>query len=324
MRPPSVYAKPSCPAADPCDLLRLLHGPHRLACRLLMVLLSQQGWTAAQISDLLGYDPGTVRRWIHRYQRHGASALADRPRAGRPRLGSPTLAQRILRLLQQPGAWTIPRLWQRLGRPAISLRTLHRRVAEVAAWSPRATPTATRSSPTCTATSVACPQVRWCWPRTRPTSTCCPGSARPAKRPLLLPGHPQGRQRQLHRLLRAAAGRLPGRAAGRGGLRQRHHPPLQGRRAVAGRPPADAGAARGALQPPRQPGRADLGRAQGTAGEQPDPDHPRARPPGARLLPPAHHRADAGDRRAAQLALAARGLRAELQGGRLAPARTFI
>src|SRR6266540_4112187 len=82
MRPPSVYAKPSCPAADPCDLLRLLH----------------------------------------------------RPRAGRPRLGSPTLAQRILRLLQQPGAWTIPRLWQRLGRPAISLRTLHRRVAEVAAW----------------------------------------------------------------------------------------------------------------------------------------------------------------------------------------------
>jgi hypothetical protein len=27
MRPPSVYAKPSCPAADPCDLLRLLHGP---------------------------------------------------------------------------------------------------------------------------------------------------------------------------------------------------------------------------------------------------------------------------------------------------------
>ena len=33
MRPPSVYAKPSCPAADPCDLLVLLHGPHRIACR---------------------------------------------------------------------------------------------------------------------------------------------------------------------------------------------------------------------------------------------------------------------------------------------------
>jgi hypothetical protein len=27
MRPPSVYAKPSCPAGDSCDLLGLLHGP---------------------------------------------------------------------------------------------------------------------------------------------------------------------------------------------------------------------------------------------------------------------------------------------------------
>jgi transposase len=129
-----VYAKPSCPAADPCDLLRLLHGPHRLACRLVMILLSQQGFPASQIADLLGYDPATVRRWIHRYQQHGPGALADRPRAGRPRLGSPRLGQRIGRLLRQPKAWTIGRLWQQLGRPTISLRTLHRRVGEVAAW----------------------------------------------------------------------------------------------------------------------------------------------------------------------------------------------
>ncbi len=134
MRPPSVYAKPSCPAADPCDLLGLLHGPHRSACRLVMILLSQQGFSAAQIAGLLGYDPSTVRRWIHRYHQHGTRALADRPRSGRPRLGSPKLTQQILRLLQQPNAWTIPRLWQRLGRPTISLRTLHRRVREVAAW----------------------------------------------------------------------------------------------------------------------------------------------------------------------------------------------
>ena len=134
MRPPSVYAKPSCPAHDPCDLLRLLHGPHRIACRLLMILLSQQGWTATQIADLLGYDPSTVRRWIHRYQRHGTTGLADRPRTGRPRLGSPTLGRRILRLLGQPKAWTIGRLWHAAGRPPISLRTLHRRVREVANW----------------------------------------------------------------------------------------------------------------------------------------------------------------------------------------------
>jgi hypothetical protein len=31
MRPPSVYAKRSCPAGDPCDLLGLLHGPTGLA-----------------------------------------------------------------------------------------------------------------------------------------------------------------------------------------------------------------------------------------------------------------------------------------------------
>jgi hypothetical protein len=74
-----VYANPSCPAACTCDLLGLLHGPHRVACRLVMILLSQQGFSASQIAGLLGYDPATVRRWIHRYQRHGTPALADRP-----------------------------------------------------------------------------------------------------------------------------------------------------------------------------------------------------------------------------------------------------
>jgi hypothetical protein len=184
MRPPSVYANPTCPAACPCDLLHLLHGPHRLACRLLMILLSQQGWTAVQIADLLGYDPSTVRRWIHRYQRHGAAALADRPRSGRPRLGSPKLTQRIRRLLTQPRAWTIPRLWQALGRPPISLRTCTGGWARSQhgggpAWSPRAIPTVTRPSPTSTSSSATCPTARSCWPKTRPTSTCCHGSAPP-------------------------------------------------------------------------------------------------------------------------------------------------
>jgi transposase len=134
MRPPSVYAKPSCPAGCPCDLLRLLHGPHRVACRLVMVLLSHHGLPAVTIAGLLGCDPSTVRRWIHRYDACGASGLADRPRAGRPRLGSPRLHQRILRLLAQPKAWTVGRLWRALGRPQLSQRTLRRRVREVAAW----------------------------------------------------------------------------------------------------------------------------------------------------------------------------------------------
>jgi transposase len=134
MRPCSVYANPSCPAGCPCDVARLLHGPHRTAARLVMILLSCQRWPPAVIAELLGCDPATVRRWIHRYNQYGVAGLTDRPRCGRPRLGSPRVGERILRLLAQPRAWTVARLWQRLGRPAMSLRTLHRRVREVACW----------------------------------------------------------------------------------------------------------------------------------------------------------------------------------------------
>jgi transposase len=134
MRPPSVYAKHACPAGDPCDLLRLLQGPHRVGYRLVMILLSQQDWPATKVAELLGCDPRTVRRWVHRYNQQGANGLADRPRVGRPRLGSRRLGARIRRLLDQPKAWTIPLLYLYLGRPAMSLRTLHRRVREVAAW----------------------------------------------------------------------------------------------------------------------------------------------------------------------------------------------
>ena len=134
MRPPSVYAKRACPAGDPCDLLGLLQGSHRVGYRLVMILLSQQAWPATKIAELLGCDPRTVRRWVHRYNTHGAGGLADRPRVGRPRLGSRRLGARIRRLLDQPKAWTIPRLYRYLGHPAMSLRTLHRRVREVATW----------------------------------------------------------------------------------------------------------------------------------------------------------------------------------------------
>jgi transposase len=134
MRPPSVYANPTCPAGCPCDLLGLLHGPQRIGLRLVMTLFSQQRWTAAAIAELLGCDAVTVRRWIHRYNAHGVAALADRPRSGRPRLGSGRLGGRIRRLLTQPKAWTTGRLWVALGRPPLSLRTIHRRVREVAGW----------------------------------------------------------------------------------------------------------------------------------------------------------------------------------------------
>jgi len=129
-----VYANPTCPAGCPCDLLGLLLGRHRVAARLVMILLSCQRWPPGSIAELLGCDSSTVRRWIHRYITHGVAGLGDRPRVGRPRLGSPRLGRRIRRLLARPTAWTIGRLHQQLGRPAIWLRTLHRRVREVASW----------------------------------------------------------------------------------------------------------------------------------------------------------------------------------------------
>jgi transposase len=89
---------------------------------------------ASGIAELLGCDPATMRRWIHRYNHHGLAGLEDRPREGRPRLGSPRLSERIRRLLAEPKAWTTGRLYQRLGRPAMSLGTLRRRVREVACW----------------------------------------------------------------------------------------------------------------------------------------------------------------------------------------------
>jgi len=172
MRPPRVYAKPSCPAGCPCDVLRLLHGPHRIACRLLMIL-PQQGLAASHIADLLGYGPATVRRWIHRYQQHGTGGLADRPRSGRPRLGSKRLAQRVLTALGQPKAWTIARLWHATGRPPISLRTLHRRVREVANW--RRPRLVAKGDPTVT----SCWPILGCAPRHRP-SRCARGADRSA------------------------------------------------------------------------------------------------------------------------------------------------
>jgi transposase len=129
-----MYANPTCPAGDACDVLGLLHGPQRVGLRLVMILLSHQRWTPAAIAELLGCDPVTVRRWIHRDNTHGIGGLGDRPRSGRPRLGSRRLGVRIRRLLARPTGWTISRLYQQLGQPAISQRTLRRRVGEVAAW----------------------------------------------------------------------------------------------------------------------------------------------------------------------------------------------
>jgi transposase len=132
MRPAYRYA--ALTEHQHTELITALQGPYRTATRIVMILLSATGWSAAEIADLLAYDPKTVRTWITRHHSEGLPGLPDRPRSGRPRKGSHRLGERIHRLLQTPKAWTTARLWRELGRPKISLTTLRRRIREQARW----------------------------------------------------------------------------------------------------------------------------------------------------------------------------------------------
>jgi hypothetical protein len=99
-----------------------------------MILLSQHGWTASGIADLLGYDPSSVRRWIHRYHTHGTAGLADRPRSGRPPTGQPHAHQADPAAARPAQSLDHRPAVACCGPPAISLRILHRRVRQVASW----------------------------------------------------------------------------------------------------------------------------------------------------------------------------------------------
>ncbi len=132
MRPAHVYANPSDEHYQ--QLVEALHRQWRVATRAVMILLSASGMTATEIAVLLHYDPATVRRWIARHDLEGLNGLPDRPRPGRPRIASPGIGERIRRLLATPKAWTTVRIYQGLGRPAISLRTCYRRIREQGVW----------------------------------------------------------------------------------------------------------------------------------------------------------------------------------------------
>jgi hypothetical protein len=96
MRPVSVFA--NGPGSEIEKLEAGLRGQWREAARAVMVLLSLHGLPPAQIAALLDCHPGTVRRWIGRFNAEGAAALADRPRSGRlcvPKISSMALTSRV-------------------------------------------------------------------------------------------------------------------------------------------------------------------------------------------------------------------------------------
>jgi hypothetical protein len=181
---------------------------------ILMILLSQQGFAAAQIADLLGYDPATVRRWIHRYRKHGTLGWPTGPAAApqRPRSGpaaavhgwaapdwasGPPIAHPAPRLDH-------PQAVARAGPPTAQPADLHRRVREVARWRrPRLVakgdPDRDQILADLHQQITDLPLARCCWPRTRPTSTystCCPGPLDLDPQRAAAAGHDPGKNRR--------------------------------------------------------------------------------------------------------------------------------
>ncbi len=210
MRPTHVHA--DLTPVQHLDLITALHGPWRVAARIVIVLLSASGMNAPEIADLLHYEPVTVRRWIARHTRDGIAGLPDRPRSGRPRLGSPRLGQRIHTLLLTPKAWTTARLWRAARRPQMSLRTFYRRLREQASWRrPRLIATGDPDHDATCATGSSLPAATFAAPCTA-RSTSPPGTRHPAP--------PRLREEGLRGVLllpRTAARRLPGRGGGERG-----------------------------------------------------------------------------------------------------------
>ncbi len=99
-------------------LARSRTAPARLVERARSVLLSRQGDSVAEVAERLGVCQDTVRRWLHRFDRHGVDGLADRPRAGRPPTYTPEEVGAVVAAsLTKPedlglpfASWTLDRL----------------------------------------------------------------------------------------------------------------------------------------------------------------------------------------------------------------------
>jgi len=86
--------------------------------RVHIILLSHQGYIPPAIATIVRVDPATVRRAIHRFERHGLRGLLNAPRPGRPRKVTPAWEGLLVRTVEQDprrvgvlrAAWTAPAL----------------------------------------------------------------------------------------------------------------------------------------------------------------------------------------------------------------------
>jgi transposase len=96
--------------------------------RLYSVKLNAQGYTLAQISELLEVHYNSVYQWVTRYEEEGVAGLKDRPISGRPPLLSEADRQQVEAFIQetpQQPKVVLARVAAELGK-SISRATLRR------------------------------------------------------------------------------------------------------------------------------------------------------------------------------------------------------
>lgn len=78
----------------------------RVARRMQIIAIAQQGRTGAEIAELMGESQRSVQRWVARYNTRGIDGLDDRPRPGRPQTLSRDQQQSFMRRLDAGPART--------------------------------------------------------------------------------------------------------------------------------------------------------------------------------------------------------------------------
>lgn len=113
----------------------------RIARRGRAILLSDQGFTIAQLAIIFGVDERTIRNWLDTYEAEGVKGLQEAPRSGRPRSTTSEQDDCISQIVEKGPAilgclmtvWTVISLCAHLAGLGIQIgpATLRRRLHEL-------------------------------------------------------------------------------------------------------------------------------------------------------------------------------------------------